>query len=231
MWLLWIMVPVFSTLALFSVRNHLAAESRFFTTLHCMSEEAPDRSLKELLEVAQRAQNLIGHLDLKKVQQHDRLEVEKLKQVVNSIESLENGETVDFVPGLEDVGDSDPPPKLDPEQVRKSKVLEVLDQAGYAGRLGRIFVTDSEFPVKPLEYVPHQEGLPVFDMVVAPDYAPVHGAHGIFVSAQGIFSAMAPAPITENRWRILRSMPYEDDEEMIELVRRYVIKPKKNLTD
>lgn len=196
-----------------------------------MSEEIPDRSLEDLLEIAHRAQDLIGHLDLNKVQQHDKIEVEKLKQVVSSIESLEKGETVGFVPGVEDGKDDEPPPRLDPEQIRKSEVLEVLDEAGYTGRLGRLFVTGSEFPVKPLEYVPHQEGLPDFDMVVAPDYAPVDGAHGIFVSAQGIFSAIAPEPITENRWRILRSMPYEDNKEMIELVRRYVVKPKKNIHD
>jgi len=40
-----------------------------------------------------------------------------------------------------------------------------------------------------------------------------------------VFSVMVPNPVLENRWRIMRSMPYDNDDELVEIVQRYVARP------
>ncbi|HET6474021.1 MAG TPA: hypothetical protein VFG38_19440 [Pseudomonadales bacterium] len=182
-----------------------------------------DRSLSELIEIAKRAQTILGHLDLDAIANHDPAAVAKLASVADAIQALDNGEDVAFVPGVdENVAQA---PVLDPRQVRRSELMELLDKAGYADRLGRIYVEPGEPPVKPLEFAPHQDGLPLFDICLAPDYSPGDGAHGIFISNRGVFSVMVPKPIKENRWRVLRSVPYENENELIDTVRRYIARP------
>ena len=123
-----------------------------------MQSEPQERSLNELIEIAKRAQSILGHLDLEAI-------------------------------------------------------------------ASRIYVEPSDTPEKPLEFVAHQDGLPLFDICLAPDYSPADGAHGIFVSNRGVFSVMVPKPIVENRWRVLRSVPYESEAELIDTVRRYIARP------
>jgi hypothetical protein len=186
--------------------------------------ERQDRTLDELLEIAKRAQSIIAHLDLDAVAQHDPMEVEKLGRVADAMVALDQGEQVTYVPGVDE--DQAGPPVLDPHQVRKAELLALLDAAGLSERTGRVFVSEAEPPTKPLESIPHHDGLPRFDVCVAPEYAPADGAHGIFVSDRGVFSVMVGAPVLENRWRVLRSMPYDSESEMIAIVKRYVVRPQ-----
>jgi hypothetical protein len=191
-----------------------------------MQTEPQERSLNELIEIAKRAQSILGHLDLEAIASHDPDAVAKLASVANAIQALDEGEDVAFIPGIdEDVKDAAGPPVLDPRQVRRSELMELLDKAGYSNRLGRIYVEPSDTPEKPLEFVAHQDGLPLFDICLAPDYSPADGAHGIFISNRGVFSVMVPKPIVENRWRVLRSVPYESEAELIDTVRRYIARP------
>jgi hypothetical protein len=182
-----------------------------------------ERSLNELIEIAKRAQSILGHLDLVAIASHDPDAVAKLASVAQAIQALDDGEDVGFIPGIDE--NVEGPPVLDPRQVRRSELMELLDKAGYSNRLGRIYVEPSETPEKPLEFVAHQDGLPLFDICLAPDYSPADGAHGIFISNRGVFSLMVPKPIVENRWRVLRSVPYESEEELIDTVRRYIARP------
>jgi hypothetical protein len=182
-----------------------------------------DRSLSELIEIAKRAQAIVGHLDLDAIASHDPDAVAKLASVANAMQALDNGEDVAFIPGLDE--NVEGPPVLDPRQVRRSELMELLDNAGYADRLGRVYVEPGDPPEKPLEFVAHQDGLPLFDICLAPDYSPGDGAHGIFISNRGVFSVMVPKPIMENRWRVLRSVPYENEAELIDTVRRYITRP------
>jgi hypothetical protein len=182
-----------------------------------------DRSLSELIEIAKRAQAILGHLDLDAIANHDPDAVAKLASVANAIQALDDGEHVAFVPGIDE--NVEGPPVLDPRQVRRAELMELLDKAGYADRLGRVYVEPGDPPKKPLEFVAHQDGLPLFDICLAPDYSPGDGAHGIFISNRGVFSVMVPKPIMENRWRVLRSVPYENEGELIDTVRRYIARP------
>jgi hypothetical protein len=188
-----------------------------------MQSEPRERSLNELIEIAKRAQSILGHLDLEAIASHDPDAVAKLASVANAIQALDDGEEVGFIPGIDE--NVEGPPVLDPRQVRRSELMELLDKAGYSNRLGRIYVEPSDTPEKPLEFVAHQDGLPLFDICLAPDYSPADGAHGIFISNRGVFSVMVPKPIVENRWRVLRSVPYESEAELIDTVRRYIARP------
>lgn len=184
-----------------------------------MDDYPATASVQDWIERARRAQDLLGKVDLEKVARHDAEEVAKLSRVSGALEDLSNGGNVDFVPGV----DVDEAPQLDPEQMRRTRLMEVLVEEGFGDRLGRVFVMDDEsFAVRPLDLIPHREGLPEFLLCVAPDFAPMDGAQGIFISERGVFAAMIPDPVTRHRWRIARSRPYDDELEMSATVRRFI---------
>jgi hypothetical protein len=173
--------------------------------------------------VAKRAQSILGHLDLEAIASHDPLAVAKLSSVASAIKALDDGEDVGYVPGI-DVNEQGPP-VLDPRQVRKAELMALLGDAGFADQLGRVYIEGEDPPDRALDAVPHQDGLPPFDICVAPQFSPTAGAHGIFISSRGVFSVMVPEPILENRWRVLRSVPYDEESEMLAIVKRYVARP------
>ena len=184
-----------------------------------MEEYQGGQSVRAWVERARRAQDLVGKVDLGKVVRHDHEAVEKLSRVAAALEHLADGKDVQFVPGV----DPEEAPALDPEQMRRAGLMEVLVSEGLGDRLGRVFVTDDESAAKrPLDLVPHREGLPEFLLCVAPDHGPVEGAHGIFISERGVFAAMIPQPVIRHRWRITRSRPYDDEREMIASVHHFL---------
>lgn len=186
-------------------------------------DTSPEKGTAEWLQIAKQAQDMIGKVDLTKVTDHDDPEVQKLNSVVNALESMSNGELVDHVPGLDSsIDDPEEAPSMDPDTVRTSLLLQELDAAGYAGRIGRIFFEGAADPEKPLEFIPHRDGLPDFDICLKPDFSPAKGAAGIFVSNRGVFLSMVPDPVTKHRWRILRSTPYADNKEMLDIVGRFI---------
>lgn len=184
-----------------------------------MKEYPADGSVQDWIERARRAQDLVGKVDLDKVARHDIEEVGKLSRVAGALEDLSNGRGVEFVPGV----DVDEAPELDPQEMRRVALMEVLSRAGLDERLGRVFVSDGESDGRrPLELIPHRQGLPGFLVCVAPDFAPMDGAQGVFISERGVFAAMIPDPVTRHRWRIARSRPYDDEREMIASVRSFI---------
>ena len=186
-----------------------------------MSEQQPAseaESASEWLAIAKRAAALVQEIDLDKVRDHNEPEVTRLASVVDQLDSLSAG-------NLDALADSEQVPDMDPEHLRRSQLMQLLDDAGYNGRIGRVYVDGSKDPFKPVDIVPHRDGLPPFDMVVAPDYSPAQGIHGVFVSAKAVVAALVPMPAERHRWRTLRSQPYESDEELIDLVTRFVSRP------
>ena len=63
-----------------------------------MQREPQERSLNELIEIAKRAQSILGHLDLEAIASHDPDAVAKLASVANAIQALDEGEDVGFIP-------------------------------------------------------------------------------------------------------------------------------------
>ena len=75
-----------------------------------------------------------------------------------------------------------------------------------------------------MDLIPHRQGLPEFLLCIAPDFAPIEGAQGVFVSERGVFAATIPDPAIRHRWRIARSRPYDDEADMIATLRSFISK-------
>ena len=71
-----------------------------------------------------------------------------------------------------------------------------------------------EVSQRPLDLIPHKEGLPSFDVCLAPAEATGDGNYGIFVSAKGIFAASISDPPGKHHWRIERSTSYDNPAEL-----------------
>ena len=187
-----------------------------------MAEEQPTDSVQDWIHRAKRASDLVDRVDLDKLAEHDTEEVNKLDKIADALGSLSEGQNVDYVPGV----DIDEAPTLDEHQIRRSELMELLDREGLSDHLGRVYMSGAEEAVRALDLIPHRDGLPDFDVCLAPEYTPADGAHGIFVSDRGVFSALIPEPVTRHKWRILRSRPFDDAGEMLTTIRRFMTKPE-----
>ena len=184
-----------------------------------MTDSNPQESLADLIRQAQRTHEIIEAVDFDKLKAHDSEEVAKLEGVSEALGKLSDGEQVARVDGVDEVDN------IDPTFAIKNELMMLLDESGLGERLGRVFglgLGSSQPGSKSADIVPHREGLPAFDVVLAPNYAPADGAHGIFISYSGVFSAHVAEPITRHHWKILRSQPYDDNEELISIVQRYL---------
>ncbi len=186
-----------------------------------MRDEQYNPSVQTWINRARRAQRLVSQVDLERIVNHDAAEFEKLIKVSRAMDLLCN--EVDKPIAAVDVGEETP--TVDKHQQKRSELLKALDGAGYGHGLGRIYMANFDDPIRPLDLIPHQQGLPAFDVCVAPEHSPPDGAQGIFISEQGIFAAFIPEPATRNKWRILRSRPYDDLDELLTTVRRFAAPP------
>ena len=103
-------------------------------------------------------------------------------------------------------------------QQRRREVLESLSQAGLGGRLGKVYSTSIEGRLQPFRDVPHKNGLPGFDMVMAPDFSPESGLHGIFVAAQEVMSCVLPGAEANRPWQVRERARYSTPEELVDIV-------------
>ena len=180
-------------------------------------------SLADLLRQAKRAQEIIGAVDFSKIAAHDSDEVGKLSGITEALERLSEGEVVDRVDGVDEVHNTDP------RQAWVSDLMNLLDEAGHSDRIGRVFAItsgDDRGRMKPLDMVPHREGIPLHDLCLAPNYAPSEGAHALFISATGVFSAHAAQPFNRHKWKILRSQRYDSEIELLAIIGRYLNPPE-----
>ena len=185
-----------------------------------MDEDDANDSVQDWIHRARRAHDLVDRVDLDGVAANDLQAVEKLKKVASALDDLSRGKDVDYVAGV----DEDEAPELDADQLRRSELMAVLTEAGLAERIGRVFVHGADEPLSALDLIPHRDGLPAFDVCIAPDHTPAEGAQGIFISERGVFAALIPEPVTRHKWRILRSRPFDDHAEMLATVRRFMSK-------
>ncbi len=182
------------------------------------SDEAPAStpdpqvdSLGDWIDRAKRAHELVDAVDLKKVAAHDSAELSKLGTVTDALNDLSEGRLVAHVEGVDEVM-----PEIDAEQQRKSDLFAAIAGAGWVDRMGRVlYVSADQDSVKPLELIPHREGLPDFDICIAPSQRVSYGNYGIFVSGHGIFAASIGEPASKYHWRIDRSQPYDSMDELM----------------
>ena len=171
----------------------------------------PDNdSLEAWINRAKRAHELVDAVDLKKVAQHDEIEVAKVGQVTSALRDLEQGHDVDHVEGVDEVV-----PVMDETMLRKAELIEKLSGAGWADRISRVLsVHGDAIELMPLDLIPHSEGLPEYDLCVAPEASPLSGHFGLFVSTSGVFAASIADPPSKHHWRIARSRPFDNDQEL-----------------
>ncbi len=172
------------------------------------SDEA---SLEDLTQQAKRTHELVDAVDLKKVASHDKAELSKVASVKNALGELERGGQVDYVEGVDEVI-----AQLDPDQQRRADLLTHLHEQGWDAFIGRVLACSnaSDSELKPLDLIPHREGLPEFDVCLAPNEGSGSGNFGLFVSASGIFAATIGEPVTKHHWHIVHSRPYENMAEL-----------------
>lgn len=183
-----------------------------------MDEQNSDESVQEWIARARRARELVDRVDLDEVAGHNPQAIEKLAKVTDALGELSEGRNVEYIPGV----DEDEAPMMDAEQLRRSQLMTALSDAGLAERLGRVYMQGQENPLTVIDLIPHRDGLPAFEVCLAPDHSPAEGAHGIFISERGVFSALIPEPVTRHKWRILRSRPFDDFNEMLATVERFM---------
>ena len=147
-----------------------------------------------------------------------------------ALEASESPRTERVEPSVTPASDSAEAPDEEPVRVadasdlNKIEIVERLETLG-EHRLGRIYVTNSERPWRSLDYVPHRDGLPPFDICIAPDHAPIDGAHGLFISGRGVSACVIAEPVTQHSWRVVKSLPWESLDEMMTIVSHLIERP------
>lgn len=107
-----------------------------------------------------------------------------------------------------------------PELSRKDRVqllTDTLAKEGFGERLDKVYNSFSKDRVTPIDRVPHHRGLPGFQIVVAPDFAPISGMHGIFIVGNTVRSFVLPSD-SQGGWQLVRQKDFASMEQMVELV-------------
>lgn len=179
------------------------------------SEDAD--SLKDWINRAKRAHELVDAIDLKKVAKHDAVEVAKVETVSDALGDLEDGKEITHVEGVDEVVSHDASGHHE-----KAALVELIDKLGWSDRINRVLYHHAELcEFKPLELIPHFEGLPEFDVCLAPTQSNSVGYFGLFITKSGLFAATIQDPPSKHHWQIAQSRPYDDQTELITSLRQF----------
>lgn len=176
-------------------------------------------NLRELFLQAEKFLQLFNGLDYAAIIAHEPSAVAALQDVVRSI----RGTSANADEALSDYATLSQQlvaPAADDKRLlveRRRSFVEVLSQVGLGARLGKVYCTQAESRLALFRDVPHKQGLPQFDMVVAADYSPQNGYHGIFVGAQEVMSWILPTPY-ERPWQLHERHRFATLDQMAELV-------------
>jgi len=120
------------------------------TTLIPMAHQPSTASVQTWIDRARRAQQLFAQVDLEKIVEHDPEEFEKLSKVSRAIESIcsEEDKPAATLPDMTDPIEE--APTLDEHDQKRSELMSVLDATGYGDRLGRIYLSNFDDPIRPL---------------------------------------------------------------------------------
>jgi hypothetical protein len=175
-------------------------------------------NLRELFLQAEDFLQQFNRLDYEAIVAHEPAAVSVLQDVVKTIRNKRGGERALVGYAVEQelrvVGAAEDKVSV---QERRRALLEVLSQAGLSGRLGKVYCTEVDLRTAAFRDVPHKVGLPPFDMVVAADYSPQSGYHGIFVAGQEVMSWLLPTPY-DLAWQLRERHRFSTLEQMAELV-------------
>jgi len=179
--------------------------------------------IKAQLDRALALLQLCRRLDYEAILDHQGEAVETLREVVQILrQSLPEGAQGDggAAADVETVSDAADPDLADKGALleRQRRFVEALSRAGIGNRLGKLYCSDAPSRQVAFREAPHKLGLPHFDMVIAADYAPVSGYHGIFIGAQEVASCVLPLPAESHQWQIRERHRFADARRAAELV-------------
>ena len=106
----------------------------------------------------------------------------------------------------------------DPKEERRQEIIGEIEAQGFGDRLDKVYDSFADGRSRSLSKVPHRHGLPFFNTVIAADFAPVSGLHGIFVSNSEVISAVLPYPCESHHWQLEIRRNYSSLAEMVEYV-------------
>ncbi len=156
-------------------------------------------SLTELIEQVRATSRSMQSVDLEKAGKGDPEFLARLGDAIDELtDVVENGAI-----------SSDP-------------LVALLQRHGFGARIDKVYTGNRVEPFTSLADVPHRNGLPPFEICLAPDYSPIDGLQGIFLTGRGIFNATVPYPVEQHTWRVQRNIPYESPDDLIAKVRRFV---------
>lgn len=174
-------------------------------------------NLRELFLQAKDFLQQFNRLDYEAIVAHEPSAVAVLQDVAKTIRGKRGGDEALASYAAEQQRVAGVPEDKASVQERRRTFLEVLSQAGLGGRLGKVYCTEVESRTTAFRDVPHKLGLPQFDMVIAADYSPQSGYHGIFVAGQEVTSWLLPTPY-EHAWQLRERHQFATLEQMAELV-------------
>lgn len=177
-------------------------------------------NLRERIDQAEQIIQLYSRLDYAAIIAHEAKAVAILKDVVNTIRGPAGKARGDSRDAAERQ-DSPAPVEFPDDKAaladRRRLFVEALSHGGLGPRLGKVYSTNAASRVVAFRDVPHKLGLPAFDMVVAADFSPQAGYHGIFIGAREVMSFMLLAPF-ERPWHLRERHAFSSNEQMVELV-------------
>lgn len=101
---------------------------------------------------------------------------------------------------------------------RRRQLVEAFGHAGLAERLGKVYCSETSQRLLAFKDIPHKQGLPQFDLVVGPDFAPQSGYHGIFIGEQEVISCVLPLPCDTMQWQIRERHRFASLDQVVDLV-------------
>ncbi len=175
--------------------------------------------IQQLLSQAIDLVEMCKRLDYQQIIAHKPEAVAALKDAVRII----RGSLHEADEALEDYADK--PQVREPAPVdkgalleRRRQLVEVLGHAGLAERLGKVYSTEAKQRLIAFKDIPHKQGLPQFDLVVGPDFAPQGGYHGIFIAEQEVMSCLLPLPCDTVQWQIQERHRFANLDQAVDLV-------------
>lgn len=174
----------------------------------------------EIVVVGEKVLAALKGLNYRGVARHSASDVEQLKAVLEQLgiyppdESLQDYASEQALP-------RSAPAQYDEEQAQQllKEINRQLDDEGFGERLGCVYDSFAQNRRSPFNDMPRR-GLPSFNLVVAPDFAPVAGLHGVFISDTEVMSIILPAEVQQARgdWEIVKRKSFKDAEQMMDIV-------------
>lgn len=184
-------------------------------------------------EIIGRAEQLVAalkSLDYKRIAAHDLKEVDRLNQILKrlAIKPVDDDPLANYAQQqpetiakdvAKDSAIDDAEAANAAREQRRKILIERLAEEGFGNRLGKVYNSFAKERNTPFERMPHSRGIPKFDLVLAPDFAPVAGMHGIFIVGNWILSIVLPSDTQPSGdWQVLKKKSFANAEEMTEMV-------------